>query len=47
MTELTGIKRSATQVRKFLKSSGLKRRQVGMIPAKADIQQQEQLKKKQ
>lgn len=33
---LTGIKRSETQVRQFLKSLGIKRRKVGMIPAKAD-----------
>jgi transposase len=46
ITELTGIKRSETQVRKFLKARGLKRRKVGMIPAKADIQKQEQFKKK-
>jgi hypothetical protein len=33
--ELTGIERSPTQVREFLKPIGLKRRKVGMIPAKA------------
>jgi transposase len=43
--ELTGIKRSETQVRKFLKSIGLKRRKVGMIPSKADPDKQEAFKK--
>ena len=43
--ELTGLKRSETQVRKFLISSGLKRRKVGMVPAKADIEKQEIFKK--
>ncbi len=33
---LTGIKRSETQVRQFLKKLGLRRRKVGMLPAKAD-----------
>lgn len=36
ITELTGVKRSATQVRTFLKKMGLKCRKVGMLPAKAD-----------
>ena len=44
--ELTGIKRSEVQVRKFLKRIGLKRRKVGMVPSKADIQQQEIFRKK-
>jgi transposase len=43
--ELTGIKRSETQVRKFLKSIGLYRRKVGMIPSKADPDKQESFKK--
>jgi len=43
--ELTGLKRSGTQVREFLISSGLKRRRVGMIPAEADIGKQEIFKK--
>lgn len=34
--QLTGIKRGKTQVSQFLKAIGLKRRKVGMIPAKAD-----------
>lgn len=43
--ELTGIKRSPTQIRQFLKSLGMKPRKVGQIPAKADVQAQEQFKK--
>ncbi len=42
--ELTGIKRSETQVRKFMVSLGMKPRKVGMIPAKADPEKQEQFK---
>jgi transposase len=42
--ELTGIKRSPTQVRKFLKSLGMKPMKVGQIPAKADVQEQETFK---
>lgn len=38
--ELTGIRRSPTQVRKFLKSLGMKRLKVGHIPAKADPRKQ-------
>lgn len=38
--ELTGIRRSPTQVRKFLKSLGMKRLKVGHIPAKADPEKQ-------
>lgn len=34
--ELTGIKRSPTRIRQFLKSLGLKRRKIGMIPSKVD-----------
>ena len=34
--KLTGIRRSRTQVAKFLKNMGLKRLKVGHIPAKAD-----------
>jgi transposase len=44
--ELTGIRRSPTQVRKFLKSLGMKPRKVGMIPSKADSEEQEAFKKK-
>ncbi|MCP4460747.1 MAG: IS630 family transposase [Cytophagales bacterium] len=42
--ELTGLKRSETQVRKFLKAIGMKCRKVGMLPAKADPEKQEQFK---
>lgn len=44
--QLTGIRRGLTQVRRFLKSMGLRRLKVGHIPAKADVEQQEQFKKK-
>jgi transposase len=42
--DLTGIRRSLTQVREFLKRLGLKRRKVGSAPGKADdpVKQQEQ-----
>jgi transposase len=43
--EITGLKRSGTQIRKFLGKIGLKRRKVGMVPAEADIEKQENLKK--
>jgi len=43
--ELTGIKRSEPQVCKFLKSIGIKRRKVGAIPSKADLDKQEAYKK--
>jgi hypothetical protein len=36
ITDLTGIKRSPTRVCSFLKSLGIKRRKIGMIPSKAD-----------
>ena len=38
--KLTGIKRSLSQVRKFLQDNGMNRRKVGSIPAKADIEKQ-------
>lgn len=44
--ELTGIKRSETQVREFLTGIGMKCRKVGMLPAKADPEKQEQFKQK-
>ncbi len=44
--ELTGIKRSPTQVRVFLKKIGMKCRKVGVIPSKADPDVQEAFKKK-
>jgi transposase len=45
--QLTGIRRSPTQVRKFLKSIGMKVRKVGTIPSKADPDEQEMFKKEQ
>lgn len=39
---LTGLKRSETQVRTFLKAIGMKCRKVGMLPAKADPEKQAQ-----
>lgn len=42
----TGIKRSEVRIGVFLKRAGLKRRKVGMVPSKADIQEQERFKKK-
>lgn len=36
----TGIRRSENRVREFMKRTGLKRRKVGMVPAKADVDQQ-------
>jgi transposase len=42
--ELTGIKRSQTQVEKFLKTMGMKCRKVGMVPAKADPEEQAEFK---
>lgn len=44
--ELTGIKRSEPQIRHYLKSLGMERRKVGMLPAKADPLEQEEFKKK-
>jgi transposase len=40
----TGIRRSPTQVRKFLHRIGIKRRKVGIVPAKADPEVQEAFK---
>jgi transposase len=44
--QLTGIKRSEERVRKFLNRLGLRRRKVGMVPSKADLEKQEHFKKK-
>jgi len=44
--ELTGIKRSDTQVRHFLKGTGMKLRKVGMIPSKADPEKQKEFVEK-
>ena len=43
---LTGITRGPTQVRQFLPALGMKPRKVGAIPAKADVEAQEECKKK-
>lgn len=37
---VTGLRRSQPQVRTFLNKLGLKRRKVGQIPAKADLEEQ-------
>ena len=42
----TGVKRGKERTRKFLHQIGMKPRKVGGIPAKADPQQQEDLKKR-
>ena len=42
--ELTGLKRSQTQIRTYLKSMGMKCRKVGMLPAKADPNEQADFK---
>ena len=44
--ELTGIKRSPTQVRKFLKSIGMRCLKVGTIPSKADVEAQDSYREK-
>ena len=46
ITALTGITRGPTQVRQFLHALGMKPRKVGAIPAKADVEAQEEFKKK-
>ena len=46
ITALTGIQRGPTQVRRFLHTLGMKPRQVGTIPAKANVEAQEACKKK-
>jgi transposase len=43
---LTGVRRSPNRVRLFLRRMGLTCRQVGMIPAKADVDAQAVFKKK-
>ena len=44
--ELTGLKRSETQTRKFLTDVGMSFRKVGVVPAKVDVEKQETFKKK-
>jgi transposase len=46
LERLTGIRRSLTQVRQFLKRVGFSRRKVGSLPAKADPDEQARFKKK-
>jgi hypothetical protein len=46
LAALTGIKRSPTHVRLFLKHLGLQRRKVGVLPAKGDPEVQEEDPKK-
>ena len=43
--QLTGIRRSENRVREYLEKIGMKRRKVGMIPAKADPEKQERFVK--
>jgi transposase len=43
--KLTGIKRSEQRVRVFMKNIGMKFRKVAAIPAKADLEKQEDFKK--
>ena len=40
--KLTGVKRGMTQVRMYMRTQGLRYRQMGHIPAKADVQKQQQ-----
>jgi len=44
--KLTGLQRSPERVRVFLKKIGMQCRKVGAIPAKADLEAQENFKKK-
>lgn len=44
--QLTGIRRSPTQVRVFLKSMGMRCLKVGCVPAKANAEEQEDYKQK-
>lgn len=46
IAELTGIRRSETQVREFLRRMGFTRRKTGSLPAKADPEAQAAFKKK-
>jgi transposase len=44
--KLVGVKRSIGRVREFMKSIGMKFRKTAAIPAKADLEKQEEFKKK-
>jgi transposase len=46
IARLTGIERSPTQVRQFLKRLGLRPRKVGLLPAKADPDEQAEFREK-
>jgi transposase len=46
IAELTGIHRSREQVRHFLNSMGMRCRRVGVLPAKANVEEQEEFLKK-
>ena len=46
LATLTGIRRSATQVRRFLTHLGRHRRKVGLLPAKGDPDVQGEYHKK-
>lgn len=45
IVKLTGIERGPTQVREFMHRIGMKFRKVAAVPAKADLEVQEQFKK--
>lgn len=42
--EITGIKRSETQVAKFLKKLGFRKLKIGYVPGKADVEEQKKYK---
>ncbi len=44
--QLTGIRRSRNRVREYLDKIGMKRRKVGMIPAKADPEKRQRFVRK-
>ena len=44
--QLTGLRRSPERMRVFMKKIGMKCRKVGALPAKADLEKQEDFKKK-
>jgi transposase len=46
LAELPGMVRKPTQVRQYLRALGMKPMQVGMLPAKADVDAQDACKKK-
>ena len=46
IVRLTGVERSPTQVRQFLKRLGMAPRKVGCLPAKADVAAQAEFQKK-